>query len=433
MRTILPIIATIAFNFIVFTAFATADNWSQWRGPKWDSISHETDVPDSITAENQRWRIPLPGPGGASPIVWENQVFVTTTEGDNDGASMFLMCFGIDGELQWKKQLDGKNQNSRDSANSASPSPSTDGKHVWVMMSNGILHCFTVAGELVWKKDLQAEYGKFDIQFGMTSTPILDQGIIYLALIHGDMSSKTKTSVGHVIALDAATGDEKWYHKRLTDGVAENTHSYASPCIYRDEDRAFLITHGADFVIGHSLADGSELWRCGGFNPKGDSYNPYLRLVASPTPVEGMIVVPTAKRGPVLSLATSLSGDVTKNENSMHWQMDRGTPDVASPLIYDGLVYLGDEKGVLVCLDAKDGEILYQERLFASNHRSTPVAANGRIYITSRDGFVYVVKAGRKFELISKLDLKEETTSSPAISNGVVYIRTFNALYAFGE
>jgi len=433
MRAILTIVTTIAFNFVFLPTIADADNWSQWRGPKWDSISHETDVPQSVTTANQRWRVPLPGPGGASPIVWESQIFVTTTEGDNDGAPMFLMCLGDDGKLQWKQQLEGKNQNSRDSANSASPSPSTDGKHVWVMMSNGILHCFTVAGELVWKKDLQVAYGKFDIQFGMTSTPILDDGTLYLALIHGDMSSKTKTSVGHVVALDAATGNEKWYHKRLTDGISENTHSYASPCIYRDENREFLVTHGADYVIGHSLADGSELWRRGGFNPKDDSYNPYLRLVASPTPVEGMIVVPTAKRGPVLSLVADLKGDVTHKKDALHWQMDRGTPDVASPLIYDGFVYLGDEKGVLVCLDVNSGEIVYQERLFASNHRSTPVAANGHIYITGRDGFVYVVKAGREFKLISKLDLKEETTASPAISNGVVYIRTFKALYAFGK
>jgi len=442
MRSILPIF-TIFILFAFTGSWSAADNWSQWRGSKWDNVSTETEVPDAINASNQQWKLPLPGPGGASPIVWGKQVFVTTTQGDGDGAAMFLMCVGTDGKLQWKKQLDGKNQNSRDSSNSASPSPSTDGKHVWVMMGNGILHCFTVGGELVWKKDLQAAYGKFNIQFGMTSSPILDNGVIYLALMHGDMRSKTKTSVGHIIALDAATGNENWYHKRLTDGVAENTHSYASPSIYRDKDQEFLIVHGGDYVTGHSLADGSEIWRCGGFNPHGDSYNPYLRLVASPTPVEGMIVVPTAKRGPVLSIdpqaiaeaigidKTGDSLNITEGESAHHWRLDRGTPDVASPLVYNGIVYLGDEKGVLVALDAETGKILYQERLFASNHRSTPVAADGKIYITGRDGNVFVVAAGPKFKLLSKFDLGEEITASPAISSGVVYIRTFDALYAF--
>lgn len=410
-----------------------ADNWAQWRGPAWDSLSDGTDIPVSIGDQDKLlWRVPLPGPAGASPIVWEDQLFLTTLEGTKDGANMFLICIDTNGKISWKKQLEGANQNSRDNASSASPSPSTDGKHVWAMMGNGILHCFTVRGELVWKKDLQKEYGKFDIQFGMTTSPILDRGRIYLALIHGDMSDRVTTSVGHVIALDSKTGDEIWYHRRLTDGVAENTHSYASPSIYRDEHREYLITHGGDYVIGHSLKDGSEIWRCGGFNPKGDSYNNALRLVASPTPTPGMIVVPTAKRGPVLALKCNLRGDVTGHPENFRWKMPKGTPDVASPVVYEGYVYLADEKGVLVCLDAQTGEMQYRERLFASNHRSTPVAANGHIYITGRKGVVYVVEAGPTFKLASKVDLEEETTASPAISNGRIYVRTYRALYAFG-
>ncbi len=412
----------------------SGDEWPQWRGTHLNSVSNESSVPAELSKkEGVFWRFEMPGSAGSSPVVWGDQIFVTTIVGNEKGADMFLICVGTDGTSKWKQQLDGGNENNRDSSNSASPSPSTDGEHVWAMMGNGIIHCFTMDGKLVWKKDLQGEYGKFNIQFGMATTPILDKGVLYAALIHGNMRDMKTTSVGHVVALDAKTGDEVWHQERLTDAVSENTHSYASPIIYRDDDREFLVTHGADYVIGHSLKDGLEIWRVGGINIKGDSYNPYLRFVASPSSADGIIVVPTAKSGAVLALKADMSGDVSGQEDAIHWRLPKGTPDVASPVVYQGLVYLAHEKGILKCLDADTGEIVYQERLFASKHRSTPVAADGKIFIAGRDGTIHVVEAGKEFKKLSTLKLDEETTASPAIANGKVYIRTFDALYSFGE
>jgi len=408
--------------------------WPQWRGAHWDSVSPATNLPSDLNADGVlRWRVELPGPAGSSPIVWEERIFLTTVDGNQAGDPMSLICLNTDGQTLWKKSLEGENRNFRDNANSASPSPMTDGQHVWAQMTNGILHCFTVEGDLVWKKDLQSEYGRFDIQFGMSSTPVLDQGKIYLQLIHGNMRDQRLTSEGHVIALDAATGEQLWHHRRLTDGYAENLHAYCSPTIYRDQDREYLVVHGADYVTGHDLSDGSEIWRCGGFNIRGADYNPYLRFVASPTVVPGMIVVPTAKRGPVVALRPELEGDVTQQADSLIWKMNVGTPDVASPLIYDGHVYLADERGVLTCLDAATGETLYQQRLLASNHRSTPVGVDGKVFLTGRDGDVVVLQAGPEFKLLSKKSLNEEMTASPAVADGRIYIRTFEALYSFAN
>jgi outer membrane protein assembly factor BamB len=408
--------------------------WPQWRGSRWDSISPATNLPADLNAEGVRqWRVELPGPAGSSPIVWEDKIFLTSIDGDQSGDAMLLICLNTAGEKLWSRKLDGQNINFRDNANLASPSPMTDGQHVWAQMANGILHCFTLDGELVWKKDLQQVYGRFDIQFGMSSTPLLDNSKIYLQLIHGNMRDQRLTSDGHVIALEAGTGEQVWHHRRLTDGYAENLHAYCSPTIYRDQDREFLIVHGADYVTGHSLEDGSEIWRCGGFNIRGADYNPYLRFVASPTAVPGMIVVPTAKRGPVVALRPDLQGDVTEQSDSQLWRINGGTPDVASPLIYQGLVYLADERGVLICLNADSGEILYQQRLLSSNHRSTPVGVDGKVFLTGRDGEVVVLQAGSEFKLLSKLELKEEMTASPAIANGQVLIRTFQALYSFSN
>ncbi len=433
----MPVLSVLVLFLIVCSwslSACSGDEWPQWRGAGLNSVSKEASAPAELSKkEGAYWRVEMPGPAGSSPIVWGDQVFVTTTAGTKKGAGMFLMCLGTDGSTQWKQKLDGGNENNRDSSNSASPSPSTDGEHVWAMMGNGIIHCFTMDGKLVWKKDLQQEYGKFNIQFGMATTPILDKGILYAALMHGNMRDMKATSVGHVVALDAKTGHEVWHQRRLTDAVSENTHSYASPIIYRDADREFLVTHGADYVIGHSLEDGTEMWRVGGINIKGSSYNPYLRFVASPVAAEGIIVVPTAKSGAVLAL--KVDPDVSDGGHNImsHWRLPKGTPDVASPVIYDGLVYLAHEKGILKCLDAETGEIYYQERVFAGKHRSTPVAVDGKIFIAGRDGRVHVIQAGKEYKRLSMLELDEETTSSPAIANGKVYIRTFDALYSFGE
>ena len=426
IRYILPVVFSL---FVIQTCHA--DNWPQWRGADLTSKSGDTSVPAELSQEdNLLWRIAMPGPAGSSPVVWEDNVFVTGTDGEN----LVLTCVGIeDGEVKWQKLLEGVNKKGGDHSTSASPSPSTDGEHVWAMMGNGIMVCYTVGGEKVWRKDLQEIYGKFSIQFGMSTTPILDGGNIYLALIHGNMKNRKETSVGQIIALDAKTGNEIWLHKRKTDAVRENKHSYASPTIYRDQNHEMLITHGGDYVIGHSLEDGSELWRCGGFNPKGDSYNPTLRLVSSPSCGEGIIVAPTAKRGPVLGLKVDGQGDVTKDQNARHWELKKGTPDVATPVIYDGLVYLAGEKGDLTCLDVDSGEVKYRQRLLADKHRSTPVAVDGRLIVVDRKGTLFVVKAGPELEVLSKIQLKEETTASPAISNGRVFIRTYKALYAFGE
>ena len=420
---------------LIVVSPANGDNWPQWRGGNFKSVSEESGVPGKLDKDkNLLWRVEMPGPAGSSPVVWEDKVFVTSVEGNN----LFLLCIGTDGTERWRKRLDGDNIRSRDGANAASPSPSTDGEHVWAMMGNGILSCFTVDGESVWKKDLQEEYGKFNIQFGMSTTPILDNGNLYLALMHGAMRGREskKTSVGQVIALDAKSGNQIWMVERKTDGIAENKHSYASPTIYRDGGQEFLITHGADYVIGHSLDDGSELWRCGGINPKGAGYNPFLRFVASPTCGSGSVIVPSAKGGPILSLNVAdgaLKGDVTGEDKAFHWKKRRGTPDVATPVIYDGCIYLAGEKGDLTCMDAASGEIHFRQRTFADKHRSTPMAADGKLFVTGRNGDVHVIRAGNELEVISKMELGEEITASPAISSGKLYVRSFKALYAFGE
>lgn len=419
---------------VAFTSLAHAqENWPQWRGAGLDNVSDATNLPIEFDGENNlAWRYEMPGPGGSSPIVWGDRVFISSVN-DSDGG-LVLICLDQNGQLIWQKDLKGKNRRVRmDSANSASASPCTDGEHVWITTAAGYLECFDFQGNEIWSVDLQERYGEFNIQFGMSSTPVLHDGVLYLQLIHGNMRDRSTTSEGTVVALDAKTGKELWAQGRSTDGHTENKHSYASPTLVDQDGHQYLVTHGGDYVIGHSLKDGQELWRCGGMNPKGNDYNPYLRFVASPVAAEGKLIVPSAKNGPVFCLKTNLSGDVTADSQTRQWVLRQGTPDVATPLVKDGLIFLARENGVMLCVDAETGDEVYQKRMFADKHRSTPVYAEGKVYVVGRDGTVVVLKADREGTLLAENELGEDAKASPAIVNGKVFIRTAKALYCFSN
>jgi len=401
---------------------AAAENWPQWRGPRGDGVSQETGLPTSWSStDNVLWRLPLPGSGGATPIVWEDRVFVTSTKGDD----LVLLCVSTDGKLLWERQVAGGNYQARgDEGNAASPSPSTDGTHVWVMFGTGDLACYDFEGNQVWHVDLQDRYGRFNIQFGLSSTPVLDGDRLYLQLLH--------SNDWLVLALDNLTGAEIWKHRRQSDAYNECEQSYASPVLYRDGERSFLLTHGCDYIVAHRLSDGAELWRCGGLNPRGN-YNQTLRFVASPLAVPGMVVVPSAKRGPVLGLKPDSFGDITEKDEAYFWRRDADTPDVPSPLVVDGLLYLCREDGRLICADAETGEEHYYERTFSDRHRASPVAGDGKLYTTARRGVITVTKIGPTFEVLATNEMGEEMSASPVISNGRIYLRTFDALYAIGS
>jgi outer membrane protein assembly factor BamB len=406
---------------------ASAENWPQWRGAKLDGISGEKNLPIKWSkTENIAWRTALPGPAGSTPVVWGDRIFLTSV----DGQELVLLCIGTDGKQLWRQVVGQGNKDVRgDEGNSASPSPCTDGKHVWTFMGNGQLACYTVDGKEVWKIDVQDRYGKLKIAFGMTSTPVLDNGRLYLQLIHGEGNPSTREAMA--VCLDAATGSEVWRADRPSDGRAECEHSYASPILYRDNQRAFFLTHGADYIVAHDLADGHELWRCGDLNPKG-IYDQTLRFVASPVAVPGMIVVPTAKKGPVVCIKPDGQGDITEAADKHFWRF-ASTPDVPSPVIVGDLVFLCRENGNLICLDAKSGAEIYTQPTTRDRHRASPVYADGHLYLTARNGMMTVVKAGREFQIVSQNNMEESISSSPAFSGGRIYVRTFDALYAVGK
>jgi outer membrane protein assembly factor BamB len=397
-----------------------AENWPNWRGPNYDGISHESNLPTTWSENsNVLWKLDMPGMGGSTPAVWEKHIFLTSQDNDN----LVIVCASTDGKLLWKRQL-GTNRAIRgDEGNGASPSPSTDGKHVFVFVGSGQLACFDFDGNEVWKFNAQDRYGRFQTQHGMHTTPLLYQDRLYMQLIH--------SGGAWVFALDPATGKEVWKVSRKSDGYAENEHSYASPCLWHHGPDAYLITHGNDYAIAHRLTDGSEIWRVGDLNPK-ENYRPDLRFVASPVATEGLIVVPTAKSGAVVGIRPDATGLVTPGTTGELWRLERNSPDVPSPLVVNGLVYLCRETGVLMCLDAKTGKQLYSQRTHTERHRASPVYGGGKVYLTARDGVVTVIKVGPTYTVLATNHLEDHFTASPAISNGRIYLRGFDSLYAIG-
>lgn len=430
-RASLPVALAASLISLCASAPARAENWPQWRGPRHDGTSSETSLPTEWGKDkNVAWRLPLPGPAGATPVVWGDNVFLTTADGDE----LVLLCVGTDGKPRWRQVVGQGNQTAReDEGNSASPSPCTDGRHVWSFMGTGDLGCYTVDGEEVWRLDLQDRFGKFDIQFGMSSTPVLHDGLLLLQLIHGSMHDPAAGEQAIVAALNAATGETVWQKPRKTDAVGESRHSYASAVLYDYGGLTLLITHGGDYTVAYDPKTGKEAWRVGSFNgaPGTPEFNPFLRFVASPGVGPGIVVCPTAKRGPIYAIRPDAKGKVSLDGKEILWSLDKGTPDVPTPLIHDGLVYLLGEDGVLRVCDAKTGETYYQERTHRGRHRASPVYADGHVYLTARDdGRVTVVKTGKKLEVVARNDTGEQQAATPVISNGTIYLRTFNALWA---
>jgi len=409
---------------VLLTASAArADNWPSWRGPDGNGASQEKGLPTSWSeTKNIAWKLSLPGKGGSTPVIWGDRIFLTSAK-NND---LELVCVGVNGKIIWEQKLAkaARLAIKKDEANEASASPSTDGKYVYTFVGSGDCACHDFDGNQVWHFNAQERYGKFKIEHGVHITPLLGDDRLYLVLLHSN---------GHwVVALDKATGNEVWKVDRKSDAVGESREAYSSPCLWRTGNDVSLVVLGCDYTTGHRLSDGKEIWRLTGLNPKA-SYSPALRIISSPVPSPDLLVVPTARGGMVVAVKPGASGPIAPGNPFEAWRIKKGAPDVPSPLIHDGLVYLGRENGLLHCVDAKTGKQIYESVLHRDRYRASPVFADDKVYITSRDGTFSVIKPGPKFELLAENTLPDVFTASPAIANGRIYLRGFQALYAISE
>lgn len=401
-------------------------NWPQWRGPDNNGISKAKNLPTEWSADkNVAWKFVLPGKGSSTPIVWGERIFLTCQEDDK----VLLLCVGTDGKQKWKRDLGATQLPSgrSDEGNSASPSPSTDGKNVYVFAGNGEFAAFSLDGEEQWRFNAQKRYGKFRNQFGMHTTPALYKDRLYFQLIHDNAAV--------VVCVEAKDGKEVWKVDRKSDGTDENKHSYASAFVWTNGKDAYLVCHGNDYATAHALKDGEEIWRLGDLNPR-DRYNRTLRFVASPVCTPDLIVVPSAKRGVIAAVKPDVKGKMMADSKQLAWRKTSGTPDVPCPLVYDGLVYLCGENGGangLTVLDAKSGEQVASHRTHTHRHRASPVYADGKIYLLARDGTATVVGAGKDGKVLATNKLPDDTAASIAVAGNRLYLRGYKHLWAIEE
>jgi outer membrane protein assembly factor BamB len=409
---------------VSLTPFVQADNWPQWRGPENDGHSKEKGLPISWTeTKNVAWKLDLPGPGGSTPAVWGDRIFLTSA----DAKDLVLLCVKTDGKLLWKRTIASAQRLAvrNGEGNDASPSPSTDGKHVFAYFGTGDLVCFDLDGNEIWKFNAPQRYGKFSIQHGMHITPLLHEDRLYMALL---------TNGGHwVIALDKTTGKDVWKVARKTDAVGESREAYTSAVLWQNGKELNLVVLGCDYATGHRLSDGGEVWRLGDLNPgKGNKSN--HRIISSPAATADELIVPTCRGLAVVALKQGAAGFIKAGASSEQWRITEGAPDVSVPLVHDGVVYLPQSQRDLICVDLKTGETLYKKELTKGRYRASPVYADGNIYLMGRDtGNVTVLKASRKLEVLADNLLPDVFTASPAISQGRIYLRGFKTLYAISE
>ena len=403
-----------------------AQNWPHWRGPTRDGVSRDTGLPISwnpASGTGIAWKLPLPAFSGSTPIIWGDRIFLNIATQPTSGG---LELWAIDRnkpEVLWKRAIAAGNNQQR-KQNMSSPSPVTDGRTVWVMTGVGVLKAFDFAGQELWARDIQKDYGYFGLNWGYASSPLLHGDALYVQVLHG---MKTDAP-SYVLRIDAATGKTVWRVERITDAPRESPDSYTTPALLEYDGKTEVVITGGDVVTGHDPATGKELWRANVLNPRADTA---YRIVASPLIAGGLIVAPS-RNDPLVALRPGGRGDITRSH--VAWTFSRG-PDVPTPVSDGTRLYVVGDNGVTYCLDLKTGAVVWgPERLPNDTYSASPVFVDGKIYVTSEtQGITSVFRAGPKFELLGTNSFDDYCLSSPAISDGQIFIRTTTHLWAIGQ
>ena len=430
-----------------------AANWPGWRGPNGDGTTTEAkNLPESWSpVQNVKWKLEMPAWSGSSPVIWGDRIFMNTPSKEEvaqpdpaggaakgkrggggggrspattgpGGQELLLLCLDrATGKELWRKQVDRGNQ-IRMKHNSSSPSPVTDGKLVWTVSGNGIIACFDFAGTEKWRFDIPAKYGVIGIGHGYGSSPLLVDGKLVVQVLHGQRTDEPS----YLFALNAADGKVLWRVERPTDAVAESPDAYTTPALLEAGGKKQVVILGGDYVTGHDLETGAEAWRSGGLNPrKARDY----RVVPSPTVRDGMIFAPTRKV-PLQAFKAGGTGDISKSHLAWSWT-GQNSPDVPTPVSDGPRFYMVDDGGILTCLDAKTGAVIYGPHDTGIGRTSgSPILADGKIYVTGESGETAVVQAGPAYKLIAKNSLDGSyTLCTPAFADGEIFIRTGTHLY----
>jgi len=428
-------------------AAAPTGSWPSFRGRDASGVADGQRLPDTwdgTTRKNVLWRTPIPGLAHSSPVVWGDTVFVTSAissrkdatfkpglYGDGDASEdrsiHKWVLYAIDkrtGRMRWERVArEGAPRNKRHIKSTyASATPVTDGRIVVAWFGSEGIHAFDVNGAPLWQVDLgRVDMGAYDIptyEWGPASSPIIWNGLVIL-------QCDTQTD-SFVLALKLETGEIVWKTSR------DELSSWGTPTVAATMSGPELVTNASNFIRGYDARTGRELWRLGGSSK-----------IAAPTPIfaEDLIVVASgrAPERPIFVVKPGSRGDLTltrdqTSSNAIAWSRTGRGSYMPTPLAYRGLLYVLANNGVFDAYDLKSGKEIYRQRLplVGSGFSASPVAADGKIYLSNEDGDMLIVRAGPTFEHVATNAIGELLMATPALSEGVMYVRGASSLFAIG-
>lgn len=425
-------------------------NWPSFRGWNASGIADGQNPPvewNAEKSENILWKTEIPGLAHSSPVIWEDRVFITSAISSDPNAALRHGLFGdvtpdkdvskhswrvycLDrksGNILWEKiAVEGVPDVKRHpKSTQANSTPATDGKHLVVLFNTGDFQCYDLNGKLLWKENLgKLNAGWFydpDYEWGFGSSPIIYKDLV---LVQCDLQKNS-----FIAAYDVQTGKRVWSTNR------DEIPSWGTPTIYESANRVMLVANGTNAVRGYDPMSGKELWKLTG-NAE----------ITVPTPIySGDLIYVTSGYSPIqpiYAIKADATGDITlakdtETNSFIAWSKLRGGPYLPTPIVYGDYLYTCGNNGVVTCYNAKTGERVYQQRLGGKGSSyaftASPVAADGKIYFTSEDGEIFVVKAGPQFELLSTNEMGEVCLATPAIADGMLIVRAQNHVFGIGK
>jgi outer membrane protein assembly factor BamB len=395
---------------------ARADNWPAWRGPQGDGHCTETNLPVKWSrTENVRWKVPLPGPGNSTPVVWGDRIFVT--QATDKGTRRSLLCLArADGKELWKRTIIHRAPEPTHATNPyCSASPVTDGELVIVSHGSAGMVCYDFQGKEQWRKPL----GKLHHVWGNASSPVLYGDLAILWCGPGERQ--------FLLAVNKKTGDTVWEHQEpggnRGDDSARWQGSWCTPLIIHLKDHDELIVGVPEKLKAFDPLTGKERWSCAGLG----------KLVySSPVYGRGIVVAMSGYGGPALAVRAGGRGDVTRTHRL--WHRVRGNPQrIGSPVVIGDHVYLVNEDCTVKCFELTTGKSLWLDKRLEGQSWGSLVAADGRLYVTGMAGDTLVLAARPTFERLAKNALGERVLASMAVSDGDLFIRTYEHLWCIGR
>jgi len=431
MRSLLPLL-------LLASPASAADNWPSYRGPAGDGHSDSKSlVSEWSETENVRWKTPVHGKGWSSPVVWGDQVWMTTSEevkgtgkvdkkiaGNTPAVKVERVTFfAVCVDRKTGKVLhDIKLAEETDPAfchdfNSyASPTPVIEEGRVWCHFGRHGTWCLdTATGKTLWQRsDLKCDHFR-----GAGSSPIVWENLLVLVFDGADQQ--------FVVALDKATGSTAWKKDRETKyphNSGDNKKAYGTPHVFIVNGKPELVCPSSEVTVAYDPKTGDELWR---FNHlKKGSMNVGARTIGG----HGFLYLLSGYTPQLMALKQGGSGMLPKEAAA--WSVDKGVPSRPSLLLVGDLLFMISDDGLMTCLDAKTGAVQWSERQNGA-YTASPIVANGLIYLANQTGKTIVVKASRKFEPVAVNELKDGCMASPAVSGDAIVLRTKTHLYCIGK